>query len=132
MCSPCVSDLSSSQLHSFRSLVQTLTGDLRHPDICAQLHGRLNKFVLRRGSLPIVDTGRFLDVFSTLKHLQINLSTVRDLRHVTGSFVRRMTDLLTLQIWLTNTGEQIDTIQWEGTLHHINYEVAKRHIKIWK
>jgi hypothetical protein len=43
-----------------------------------------------------------------------------------------MNNLRTLHIWLIGTNEPIDTPQWEGVVNNISYEIAKRHIKIWK
>ncbi|CAF4564170.1 unnamed protein product, partial [Rotaria magnacalcarata] len=101
-------------------------------DVCAQLHDKLEKFVLRRGILPIVDHNCFLEIFSNLKHLQINLNTIYDLRQIAGKFIKNMTNLLTLNILLTGTNEPNDTLQWEGIVNNVSYEIAKRHIKIWK
>jgi hypothetical protein len=96
------------------------------------LHDKLNKFVLRRGALPIDDSDKFLQVFSDVKQLQINLNTIYDLRQVAGKFTKNMTNLLTLHIWLIETNEPNDTSQWEGIVNNVSYEIAKRHIKIWK
>ncbi|CAF0969699.1 unnamed protein product [Rotaria sp. Silwood1] len=113
-------------------ILMTLTDRLQNNDVCSKLHDRLEKFVLRRGTLPIVDNNRFLEVFSNVKHLHINLNTLHDLRQIAGKFVKTMTNLLTLSIWLISTNEPNDTLQWEGIVNNVSYEIAKRHIKIWK
>lgn len=43
-----------------------------------------------------------------------------------------MNQLLTLHIWLMEISQPSDTPQWEGIINNISYEIAKRHIKIWK
>ncbi|CAF3630554.1 unnamed protein product [Rotaria sordida] len=113
-------------------ILMTLTNCLQNNDVCSQLHDKLEKFVLRRGTLPIVDSNRFLQIFSNVKHLQINLNTIHDLRQIASKFVKNMTNLLTLNIWLISTNEPNDTLQWEGIVNNVSYEIAKRHIKIWK
>ncbi|CAF3408858.1 unnamed protein product [Rotaria socialis] len=113
-------------------ILTTVTDRLQNKDVCSQLYDKLEKFVLRRGILPIVDHNRFLEIFSNLKHLQINLNTIYDLRQIAGKFIKNMTNLLTLNIWLTGTNEPNDTLQWEGIVNNVSYEIAKRHIKIWK
>jgi hypothetical protein len=87
---------------------------------------------LRRGALPIVDNDRFLEIFSQLKHLQINLNTIHDLRQIAAKFVKNMNHLLTLHIWLMEISQPNDIPQWGGIINNISYEIAKRHIKIWK
>jgi hypothetical protein len=82
--------------------------------------------------LLIDDNDRFLQIFSELKHLQINLNTIYDLRQIAAKFVKNMNKLRTLHIWLIGTNEPNDTPQWEGVVNNISYEIAKRHIKIWK
>jgi hypothetical protein len=43
-----------------------------------------------------------------------------------------MNQLLTLHIWLIEINQPNDIPQWEGIINNISYEIAKRHIKIWK
>lgn len=43
-----------------------------------------------------------------------------------------MMNLVTLNISLVITNEPNDSLQWEGVINNISYEIAKRHIKIWK
>ena len=89
----------------------------------------MDKFIIRHGALLLSDNDRFLEIFSQLKHLQINLNTIDDLRHIVSKFVKKMPELITLQISLL---EQNDIPQWEGIMNNISYEIAKRYIKIWK
>lgn len=111
---------------------QVLTDHLRELDICSHLHDKLDRFVLRRGALPFADNDRFLEIFSQVKYLQINLNTIDDLRRIALKFVRMMHRLLTLQIYLMDIDQMNDIPQWEGIMNHISYEIAKRYVKIWK
>jgi len=78
------------------------------------------------------DNDRFLQIFLQLKHLHINLNTLHDLRQIAAKFVKSMNQLLTLHIWLIEINQPNDIPQWEGIINNISYEIAKRHIKIWK
>ncbi len=80
----------------------------------------------------LADNDRFLEIFCQLKHLQINLNTINDLRQIVSKFVKNMPQLITLQICLLEINQPNDIPQWEGIINNISYEIAKRHIKIWK
>ena len=87
---------------------------------------------MRRGALLLADNDRFLQIFSRLKHLQIPVNTIDDLRQIVSKFVKTMPRLLTLQITLLEQNQPKDVPQWEGIMNNISYEIAKRYIKIWK
>ncbi|CAF1276246.1 unnamed protein product [Adineta steineri] len=114
------------------AILMTITDCFQNNDVCCQLHDKLDKFVLRREALPIIQSDRFLEIFSDLKHLRINLNTIHDLRQVASKFIKYMTKLVTLHIYLVGSNESTDTLEWEGIINNISYEIAKRHIKIWK
>ena len=80
----------------------------------------------------MADNDRFLQIFSRLKYLQINLNTIEDLRQIGSKFVKNMTELFTLQIYLLEINPPNDIPQWEGIMNNISYEIAKRYVKIWK
>ena len=111
---------------------EILTDQLREKDICTHLHDKLDRFIVRRGALPLADNDRFLQIFSQLKYLQINLHTIDDLRRIALKFIKMMHRLLTLQIYLLDIEQTNDIPQWEGIMNHISYEIAKRYVKIWK
>jgi hypothetical protein len=92
----------------------------------------LDKFIVRHGVLLLSDNDRFLEIFCQLKHLQINLNTIDDLRQIVLKFVKNMYRLITLQIYLIEQNQSNDIPQWEGIINNISYEIAKRYIKIWK
>jgi len=109
-----------------------LTDDLQNNDVCSQLHDKLSKLVIRRGALPIINNDRFLEIFSQLKHLHINLNKIDDLKSIAAKFVKNMNHLLTLHIWLIQINQPNDIPQWGGIINNISYEIDKRNIKIWK
>ncbi|UJR10083.1 hypothetical protein I4U23_014305 [Adineta vaga] len=113
-------------------ILMILTDNLQDENICFELQKKLDKFVIRQGALQMTDKDRFLQIFSNLKYLQLNLSTVFELRLLLCTFLKAMHNLHTLHIWLIGTDASIDTLQWQGVINNISYEIVKRHIQIWK
>ncbi|CAF0747098.1 unnamed protein product [Adineta ricciae] len=113
-------------------ILMILTDNLQNDDICSELHNKLNKLVIRQGVLPLADKDRFAQIFSNLKYLQIHLYTVYELRLLLWTFMKIMFQLQTLHVRLIGTDASIDSLQWQGVINNISYEIAKRHIQIWK
>ena len=109
-----------------------MTNNLQNDDICSELRHKLNKLVIRQGVLPFTDKDRFVEIFSNLKYLQVNLCTVYDFRLFLWTCLKVMLQLQTLHVWLIGTDASIDSLQWQGVINNISYEIAKRHIQIWK
>ena len=109
-----------------------MTDNLQNDDICSELHHKLNKLVIRQGVLPLPDKDRFLQIFANLKYLQIHLCTVYELRLLLWTCLKIMFQLQTLHVRLIGTDTSIDSLQWQGVINNVSYEIAKRHIQIWK